>query len=132
MVVWLDQPLYPRFPCFHRVFELRERYSGELFSDQLALQVLQLRVWRLAPPSLGYTFDVTLLRWARFLSVETSAQLSALPLEDSVMAQAAHTLEHLSQDPEAARLAREREDSAKFYQIGIAMSREEGRQFGIA
>lgn len=94
--------------------------------------MLQLRVWRLAPPSLGYTFDVTLLRWARFLSVETSAQLSALPLEDSVMAQAAHTPEHLSQDPEAARLAREREDSAKFYQIGIAMSREEGRQVGIA
>ena len=35
------------------------------------------------------------------------------------MARAAHSLEHLSRDPEAARLAREREDSAKFYQIPL-------------
>jgi predicted transposase YdaD len=60
------------------------------------------------------------------------------------MAAAVEALEPLSQDPEAQRMAREREDSIKFYQMsldrreesGIAKGREqgivEGREQGIS
>jgi hypothetical protein len=34
--------LFPELPVWHTTFELRERQSGILFSDQLALHILEL------------------------------------------------------------------------------------------
>lgn len=134
LVVWLEQPLERYRSKFHSIFEFRERESGELFSDQIVLHLLQLRD---CPPTGAHgPLDSALVRWAQFLSVDTFDKLASLAAEDPIMAEAAHSLEHLSQDPEAARLAREREDSAFFYRMGLRLSREEGiaegREVGIA
>lgn len=130
LVVWLEQPLFLTPRLFHRVFGLREQRSGELFSEQLAIHVLQLRDWAFGPDEPS-PFDASLQRWARFLAAESVEHIASLVKEDPIMAEAAHSLERLSRDPEAARLAREREDSAKFYELGLAMSRREGRQEGL-
>jgi flagellar biosynthesis/type III secretory pathway protein FliH len=128
LIVWLDQPLVPDVGRFQRVFEFRERSSGELFGDQLAIHVLQIRDWKNVPPTSPP--PTALQQWARFLSVESAEQLSVLAMEDQTMARAAQSLEQLSDDPKAARLAQEREDSAMFYRMGLAMSRREGLEKG--
>jgi predicted transposase YdaD len=46
------------------------------------------------------------------------------------MATAIEALERLSEDPEAQRLAREREDSVRLYQMSLAHSHREGRTEG--
>jgi hypothetical protein len=43
------------------------------------------------------------------------------------MATAVKALEELSQDPEARWMARDREDSAHFYRMGLERSRQQGR-----
>jgi hypothetical protein len=48
------------------------------------------------------------------------------------MATAIEALERLSEDPEAQRLAREREDSVRLYQMSLAHSHREGRTEGRA
>jgi hypothetical protein len=55
-----------------------------------------------------------------------------LAKEDATMATALEALEHLSQDPEAQRLAREREDAVLLYKMSLNRSRRQGIAEGRA
>jgi predicted transposase/invertase (TIGR01784 family) len=121
-----------------RIFELRERHTGEQFSDQLQFRVIQLRDAN--HPGKPSNEELALVRWTRFLAVTNRSDLDELALEDATMNKAAATLERLSLDPETARLAQDREDAIQMYQYslhaaqrrGQVEGRTEGRQEGRA
>jgi predicted transposase/invertase (TIGR01784 family) len=41
-ICFVDSPLFPEIPAYHLLFELRERAHGLLFTDQLAVHILEL------------------------------------------------------------------------------------------
>ncbi len=124
-IVWLVDPLFPEIDRLHAIFELRERHTHVLFSDQLEFHVLQLSALSSSRPTVGYA-DPRVERWARFLMASDDAELDQLASEDPIMALAKDALDKLSQDPEAHRLALEREESLAIYNMHIAASRMEG------
>src|SRR5690606_4161842 len=65
-------------------------------------------------------------RWARFLMARDEVDMQRLAEQDPVMATAVKTLAELSEDPELARQAREREDSQRLYEMSLRLSRAEG------
>jgi predicted transposase/invertase (TIGR01784 family) len=137
VVVWLAEPLFEPSGPLHSIFELRERTSGRLFSDRLALHVLELSKLRAHQTSQsgGGQEEAGVLRWARFLVARNEEELTRLAAEDPIMDSAKNVLQQLSRDPAAARLARDRADGAKFYKMDLAASRregvEEGREAGV-
>jgi predicted transposase/invertase (TIGR01784 family) len=128
-VVWLLEPV-PNLPVrLHTLYELRERHTHERLTDQLAIHILQ----PLAPPSpdaFGYHPQVE--RWARFLTATSDAELDQLAAEDPIMTIAKDALDQLSQDPATHRLARERADAIKLYQIELAAYGRQARAEGEA
>ena len=130
-LVWLVEPI-PELPQrLHTIYELRERHTHELFSDQLAIHVLQLSALSSTAPT-GYPVDARVERWARFFAARTDADYEQLASEDPIMAIAKQALDQLSQDPAAHRLARERADAIKLYEFELAACRAEGRAEGHA
>jgi hypothetical protein len=73
----------------------------------------------------------SMARWARFLQASTAEELHTLAQEDPVMEAAKRTLEELSRDPEAWRIANDREASEVIYRDQMASSRDEGRDEGL-
>jgi predicted transposase/invertase (TIGR01784 family) len=131
VIVWMVEPIFPELEQYHSVFELRERRTSALFSDQLAIHLLQLRYLHLAaPPKELSTAEAAVWRWGRFLVAETDAELQALAEEDPIMEAAKVALEELSQDPEAQRIARDRADSLRVYQWTLEETRREGKVEG--
>lgn len=128
-IVWLLKPLFPTLDRLHAIFELRERHTALRFSDQLAIHVLQLSHLSRSNAT-GYT--ATVERWARFLVASGEEERERLALEDPIMRIAKQTLDRLSEDPATRRLAREREDSIKLYEMHLAASRAEGEAQGRA
>jgi hypothetical protein len=118
-------PLFPDLDRLHAIFELRERHTHHLLTDQLQVHVLQLAALSRGS-ALGYA-DPRVERWARFLMAQDDAELDRLASEDPIMALARETLDKLSQDPETRRLAREREDSLQLYDMHLAASHAQGR-----
>lgn len=131
VIAWLVDPLFPDLERLHAIFELRERHTHRLLSDQLQFHVLQLSKLSSSRAGIGYD-DPRVERWARFLMAQDDAELDELASEDPIMALAKQTLDQLSQDPETHRLAREREDSLKLYRMHLAASRVEGKVEGEA
>jgi predicted transposase/invertase (TIGR01784 family) len=123
VIAWVVEPL-PELPQrLHSVFELRERHTHALFGDQLAIHVLQLSALT-ASGTVGY--DPRVERWARFLAAREDAEYEQLASEDPIMSIAKQALDHLSQDPVVHRLARERADAMKLYELDLAACRAEG------
>lgn len=69
-------------------------------------------------------------RWARFLRAESPDELEELVQEDAVMTSARNALSELSMDPEARRLAKDREIAGLMHKYLIKASYKEGRQEG--
>jgi len=111
-----------------RVFRILEEKTGEVFTPELELHTLELAKLELAPS----TEDVRILRCARFLLAQTDEERQTLADEDPIMSLARTTLEELSADPEAQRLAREREDAIFLHDYFMARSRREGHEEGKA
>lgn len=128
VIVWAIEPLFPDLDRLHSIFELRERHTHWLFSDQLAIHVLQLSCLS-SSKATGY--DAKVERWARFFTGD-EAELERLAAEDPTMALALQTLESLSQDPATHRRARERADALKLYEMDLAVSKAEGEAKGRA
>jgi predicted transposase/invertase (TIGR01784 family) len=134
VAAWLVEPLFPKLDL-HPIFELRDRYTNTLLSDQLAIHLLQLsqpaqRSSLSRPPATGY--DARVERWARFLTARNDTQRSQLAMEDPIMTLAKDTLEQLSQDPETHWLARDREIGEWLYDNDLAVSRADGESVGQA
>jgi predicted transposase/invertase (TIGR01784 family) len=130
VITWLAKPLFPTLGRLHSIFELRERHTHMLFSEHLTFHVLQLSEQSSLSPSPANRYDAQVARWARFLTARDDAELEQLASENRIMSLAKETLEQLSQDPEVRRLARERADEIKLYNMDIAVTRAEGRQEG--
>jgi predicted transposase/invertase (TIGR01784 family) len=125
-VLWFAVPLL-KSPRFHSTFQLMERCHGDVFTEHLVLHVLELPKLDLAAREV----DARLLRWARFLRVQTREELAALAAEDPIMNEAAIALEELSADPEARRIARERREAIGIHNHLMAASEAKGKAEGI-
>ena len=64
-----------------------------------------------------------LYNWGRFFGAPDERTLARLAQEDDTMATAVKALENLSQDPETQRIARDREDSLRFYNMSLVTDR---------
>jgi predicted transposase/invertase (TIGR01784 family) len=124
VIVWLAEPLFPELERLHSIFELRDRHTPTVLSGQLAVHVLQLSS---LSPSRPTGYDGRVERWARFLTARDDTELRQLASENRIMSLAKQTLDQLSQDPEARRLAREREDAIKLYRMELVASKAEGK-----
>jgi predicted transposase/invertase (TIGR01784 family) len=121
----LKKPLL-KIPGFHSVFHLAEDHTQEIFSTVLELHVLELARLGLASADRRAKLE----RWARFLTAQTPEALEALAKEDPMMNTARNALEKLSSDPEAQRLAEERETALLMHQHYMASASEAGEAKG--
>jgi predicted transposase/invertase (TIGR01784 family) len=112
---------------FHSAFQVRERGSGELFSPQLELHVLELPKLRAKEKD---DDEPRLAAWCRFLSADTDDQLESLAMQHPFLREAKTALDEISADGDVRRRAQRREDELYFYEHGLHVSREEGRQEG--
>jgi hypothetical protein len=101
------------------------RFRGQ--DIHLTIHVLQLpEISSAFPPA-----ERALHNWGRFFAARDEHALAELAQEDETMATAVKALEELSQDPEARWMARDREDSAHFYRMGLERSRRDGVAEGV-
>lgn len=121
-ILWFKAAVL-RSPGFHSVFHLSEDESRELFSRHIEFHVLELPKLHLA----SQRRQAKLERWARFLRARTEEELEVLAQEDPTMTAAKHALEELSSDPEAQRLARDRETAVLMHRHLLASSRNDGQ-----
>jgi hypothetical protein len=113
---------------FHGIFHLSEDTTRERFCPDIEFHTLELKKLHL----LSATDHPALARWSRFLAAETIDELTRLATEDPVMDTAKKTLEQLSQDPEVARRAYDRETALNGYHIIIDAERREALLRGKA
>lgn len=131
VIAWLVRPLFPKLRRLHSIFELRERHTSKLLSGHLSFHLLQLSHRPPLSSSPATRYDAQVRRWARFFTARSVAELGQLASETRIMRLAKHTLEQLSQDPEACRLAREREDAIKLYKDELAVTRARAEAKGL-
>jgi len=132
-ILWFKRALL-NSPRFHSVFHLSEEHSHEVFSPELEFHVLELPKLQLAMADR----QAKLERWARFLGAKSIDELEKLAHEDDVMTTAKNALQDLSMDPDALRIARDRETAvlmhrhlmASSFEAGLAEGRGEGRAEG--
>jgi predicted transposase/invertase (TIGR01784 family) len=133
VIAWLGERLFAEDPShLHRIFELRDRETGELLSDQLSIHVLQFQDFRGLHPTHESENQKKLRRWAHFFLVDSRAELAQIAQEDPIMAKAAELLEQLSLDPAAARRAQDREVALRFHAHDLEEARTEGNAEGKA
>src|SRR5512138_1280300 len=118
-ILWFKVSIL-QFDRFHSTFHLAEDHTREVFVGDIELHVLELPKLHLATADRQAKLD----RWARFLRAETTEELEALAAEDAIMNTAKLTLEELSLDPDAQRLARERETAILMHQHLVASAIE--------
>ncbi|MFZ5893236.1 MAG: Rpn family recombination-promoting nuclease/putative transposase [Myxococcota bacterium] len=113
----------------HSRFRMLECTDHTEFSDHLEIHSIEL-------PKLGADpteNDEPLVRaWCKFLTASDAAELEELAMVDPVFQQAKSALEQLSSDPEARRLAEEREIEMQFYKLDLRMAREQAMAEGRA
>lgn len=74
-VCFVDTPLFPDLADHHLIFELRERHRQTLFTDQMALHILELTKFRKSVAELVTPLD----RWLYFLRHAEDLDGDALP-----------------------------------------------------
>lgn len=67
-VCFLDTPLFTQIPDYHLVFELRERGRRTLFTDQMAVHILELSKFKKTVNELVTPLD----RWMFFLRYDST------------------------------------------------------------
>ena len=131
VIAWLVEPI-PELPHrLHTVYELRERHTHEPLSDQLAIHIFQLSALP-AEGTVEYAINPRAERWARFLAARTDADYQQLASGVPIMAIPKQAPAELSQDPVARRLAREREDAVKLYQMDLVAWGKKARVEALA
>jgi predicted transposase/invertase (TIGR01784 family) len=133
-VCFIDTPLLADSRDYHSVFELRERRRQTLFTDQLAVHILELSKFKKDVGELTSPLD----RWLYFLchGEDLDAEAVPEPLDVPEVRWALGDLFMISRtDPDRelyeARL-RERRDKASLQRTAEAKGREEGRAEGFA
>lgn len=114
---------------FHSIFQVRERYGGELLTGQLELHLMELPK---LPSALDRNDEPNLALWAKFLAAATDEELEHLAMEHPVLNQAKAALDRLSADDVARLQAEQREMALLTFEAGMAAAREEAEQSGQA
>jgi hypothetical protein len=94
------------------------------------LQLPRLRAVTRDPQDTGP--GSAMVRWGRFLTARTDHELEQLAMQDPDLREAKAALERLSADPQAQRLAREREQWAWNHAQALDWAQREGRAEGEA
>jgi predicted transposase/invertase (TIGR01784 family) len=127
-VLWLGDNLHKDTP-FHSRYRVAEATKGRLFSDNLQIHTLELKKVAELPAS-NQDADVD---WGRFLTA-TDEERRVLADRSPIMKTAVDALTNLSLDPEAQRIAweRDRNERAARHMMGSAVkaAREEGHEEG--
>jgi predicted transposase/invertase (TIGR01784 family) len=74
-VCFVDTPLFPDIADYHLTFELRERRHQTLFTDQMAVHILELTKFHKGVEDLATPLD----RWLYFLRHAVALDLASLP-----------------------------------------------------
>jgi predicted transposase/invertase (TIGR01784 family) len=74
-ICFVNTPLFPKIPAYHLVFELRERDHQPLFTDDLAVHILELSKFTKSAEELTTPLDV----WLYFLRHGERLDTEALP-----------------------------------------------------
>ncbi|HEX7379728.1 MAG TPA: Rpn family recombination-promoting nuclease/putative transposase [Pirellulales bacterium] len=137
-VCFVDTPLFPDLVDYHHIFELRERRRQRLFTDQMALHILELPKFHKALDELTTDLD----RWLYFLrhGAELNAKAPPAALNLAEVLWAIGDLFMISRiDPERelyeARLKARRDEVARqkySREEGLRVGRAEGREEGRA
>ena len=125
-VLWFKMAIL-RTPRFHSIFHLAEDHSHEVFAHEIEFHVLELPNLHLADAGRQVNLD----RWARFLRAESPDEIEQLAQEDSIMTSARNALAELSMDPEARRLAQERETAGLMHKYLLKASYKDGQKEGL-
>ena len=119
----------PDNPRFHSVFRILETHDGSLYGDALELHLVQLpRLPELTDAD--RTSEAALLRWTKFFAARSAEELDEAAMDDPAVSKARDILYRLSAEPDARRLAEERERTQKTRRVEDGALREEGRQEG--
>ena len=117
-IVWLGERLLAG-NRFHSVFRVREEHDHELFCADL-----ELHLFELSKLDVGAHTDDRASKWGKFFRFESESDLEQLAAEDPIMAEAKDALEHISEDPKVASIARERELAALTYRLVLGTTRD--------
>lgn len=128
-VVWYANAPEPRYG-FHEAFRLRGDRTGELYSSALTLHVLQLGLLSAGTMVPKAEPNRALRLWATLLRAKSRKELDALVQEEPTMSEAVSHLKMLSDDPEVARLARQRAEAEYFHELALRKLREEAEAEG--
>jgi predicted transposase/invertase (TIGR01784 family) len=127
-VLWLGDNLHEDTP-FHSRYQVAEATGGRLFSDNLQIHTLELKKVAKLPAS-NQDPDVD---WGRFLTA-TDEERKLLASRSPIMKTAVDALTNLSLDPEARRIAweRDRNERAARHMMGSAIkaAHDEGHREG--
>lgn len=129
-ICFMDMPLFPELADYHLVFELRERRHQALFTDQLALHILELPKFNKAVDELATPLD----RWLFFLrhAQDLDADAPPAPLDVSEVRWALGDLVMITQsEPDRERYEARLKMQRDIY-TALAEAREEGRDEGRA
>jgi len=123
-VLWLGDNLHEDTP-FHSRYRVAEHTKGRLFSDNLQIHTLELKKVAQLPAS-NQDADVD---WGRFLTA-SDEERRVLATRSPIMKTAVDALTNLSLDPEAQRIAWERDRNERGWRHMMGSAREAGREEG--
>jgi predicted transposase/invertase (TIGR01784 family) len=111
---------------FHSRFQILETTSHVLFSDRLAIHMVELP--RVA--SAEATQEQALMMWGRFFAAKNSEERKEIAMQNPIIKKAELALSELLKEPDAAELFRMREKAWITRKIISHADREDGRQEG--
>ena len=123
-VLWLGDNLHADTP-FHSRYRGAEATKGRLFSDNLQIHTLELKKVAELPAS-NQDADVD---WGRFLTA-TDEERRVLAIRSPIMKTAVDALTNLSLDPEAQRIAWERDRNERGWRHMMGSARQAGHEDG--
>jgi predicted transposase/invertase (TIGR01784 family) len=125
-VLWLGDNLHEDTP-FHSRYRVAEATKGRLFSDNLQIHTLELKKVAQLPAS-NHEPDVD---WGRFLTA-SDEERRVLADRSPIMKTAVDALTNLSLDPEAQRIAWERDRNERGWRHMMGSAHQEGKRTGKA
>ena len=114
---------------FHSTFRLLEERDHVLFTNHLAIHLIELPK-RARISDTDRQSEADLLSWTRFLGAKTDDEVTEACMSNPTIAKANQILEHLSATPSAQELARQRKLALDTYRIELAAVKEEGKTEG--
>ena len=114
--------------AYCRKIHFRDDCTGDLYSNLLEIQVLELKK---LPPELSED-GTPLENWMRFFRGEKKEDFAAMAEKDPYLKEAYDTLMHLSEDEEKRLAYEAREKAIRDYNSFMEGAREEGLEKGLA